>query len=501
MSWFESAVGSQQDLGVGETMHFGASWGDIRTAISDFQPDIIGITNLFRENTAETIIVAEIAKQTLPDCLVVVGGPNANAIPAQLLSQCPQIDLVGLGDGEITMRNLVRYRLGSLILDEIPGLMFRDSDGNPKRTGSKVDPQDLDQYGAIDYGLVRLERYFAYESGGIMARNKFVYPGAERAVSMVTSRGCPYNCTFCSIHIHAGKKFRRHSVDYLVAQVENLVNRSGVRHIHFEDDNLTLDKTRFTQFLNETVRRKLRFTWDTPNGVFAEKLDKPLLELMKQTGCTYAIVGVESGDQSVLDNIIRKQPLQLETVVTVFQLAKELGLDLHAFYIIGFPGETKKQIERTLDFAIRALKEYGVIPHLSLARADPGTTLYDEATRTNTLVKDAQISNAAGVRSDMFRRHLIATDEFDPNSLERMNDAFHRECIRIIMSDRLRFLIFNPILFLGVLKFSLRDILFEGMDSNQAIIKLFWCKLLYKNSMKDRVGHGVGSLRNNLFSD
>jgi anaerobic magnesium-protoporphyrin IX monomethyl ester cyclase len=469
-----------------DTVHFGSSWEQIASHLRSSEPDIIGITNLFRENANETMRFAKLAKAICPNALIIVGGPNANAQPEELLRTCSAIDLIGLGDGERTMLRVTEYMAGHVPIDAIPGIVAREGRDSFKTVPPDAGPMNLDEYGALDYSLVRLERYFAYERGGIMARSKYLYPGSERSVSMVTSRGCPYHCSFCSIHIHAGRMFRRHSVSYLITQLEHLLNDYGVKHIHFEDDNLALDKRRFIEFLREIIRRELKFTWDTPNGIFAQNMDESTFRLMKEAGCTYTILGVESGNQWVLDNVINKRPLNLDTVLKVFRAANSAGLDVHAFYVIGFPRETMAQIDETLEFAWDSLMRYDVLPHLALARADPGTSLYREAVATNTLVLDFPIANPAGVRTDMFTRHLIKTDEFDPHGLQVKNDEFHRRCIKYLIKDRILFLLLRPIDLCDVLFCLAHDIFRWKMSPKQALIKLLSCKLLYKNAIRER---------------
>ncbi|XYH98629.1 B12-binding domain-containing radical SAM protein [Sorangium sp. So ce1128] len=152
-------------------------------------------------------------------------------------------------------------------------------------------------------------------------------------MSLVTSRGCPYRCSFCSIHIHAGRRYRRYSVEHTLDHIETLVNRLGVKHIHFEDDNLTLDRDRFHRLMDGVLERQLRFTWDTPNGVFANTLDLEMMQKMKATGCTYLVVGVESGDQWVLDNVIaHADSFQRHTISTrefTPELLEQLNSEFH----------------------------------------------------------------------------------------------------------------------------------------------------------------------------
>ena len=462
-------------------LHFGASWNQLKKDLEHLQPDIIGFTNLFRENVYETIKATDLAREVLPDALIAVGGPNATALPDYMLDESSAIDIVGLGDGEQTMYEIVEWTQGKRTLSSIESIMYRDNKKNV-RTSKRELLTNLDELGHIDYNFLKLERYFTYERNGIMARNKFSYNGAERSVSLVTSRGCPYKCSFCSIHIHAGRKYRRHSVKHVLDQLEDLTKNYGVRHIHFEDDNLTLDKDRFMKLMNGIIDRKLKFTWDTPNGTFANTLDEKMMLLIKKTGCTYLIIAPESGDQWVIDNVIRKQPLTLKNVVRIFKLAKKIGLDIQAFYIIGFPRETLKQVKTTLNFALNALKKYDVLPHMAMARADPGTALFDEAQMNGHLVTDTVMSNPSGVHSDMFTHHLIKNKEFDPESLSEINEVFHQTAIRISSFKTLNYLLSHPSIALSTIFYFIKN--FRKSETiRDNIIKLFFCRLFYLNAL------------------
>ena len=462
-------------------LHFGASWNQLKKDLEHLQPDIIGFTNLFRENVYETIKATDLAREVLPDALIAVGGPNATALPDYMLDESSAIDIVGLGDGEQTMYEIVEWTQGKRTLSSVESIMYRDNKKNV-RTSKRHLLTNLDELGHIDYSFLKLERYFTYERNGIMARNKFSYNGAERSVSLVTSRGCPYKCSFCSIHIHAGRKYRRYSVEHVLDHLEDLTKNYGIRHVHFEDDNLTLDRNRFMELMNGIIDRKLKFTWDTPNGTFANALDEEMMVLIKKTGCTYLIVAPESGDQWVIDNVIGKQPLTLENVTRIFKVAKKIGVDMQAFYIIGFPRETLKQINTTLKFAMDALKKYDVLPHMAMARADPGTDLFAEAQMNGHLVTDVAVSNTGGVHSDMFTRHLIKNKEFDPESLAKINESFHRKAIKISSLKTLKHLLSKPSIALSSIAY-----FFKGFRRSETIrdniIKLFFCRLFYLNSL------------------
>ena len=140
-----------------------------------------------------------------------------------------------------------------------------------------------------------------------------------------------------------GKAFRAHSVDYAVNHIEHVVNNYRVKSIFFEDDNLTFDLKRFEAICDRLLERKIGFKWETPNGIRADYLTLNLLKKMKQSGCQSVFFGVESGDQHVLDDIISKS-LDLKAVMNVAKMCKQIGLNTAAFYIIGFPGEKKKDM-------------------------------------------------------------------------------------------------------------------------------------------------------------
>ena len=465
------------------THHFGSDWKTLEKDICDSKADIIGITNLFRENTEETIKTIKIARKALPNSVIVVGGPNATAMPEYILERAPELDILGLGDGEKTMMAIVKWNQGKGSLKDIKGIIYRE-DNKLIHTPAREWVTQLDELGNLNYNLIQLENYFQYERSGIMARNKFEYNNAEKSVSLITSRGCPYKCSFCSIHIHAGRKFRRYSVHHTLNHLEDLVNNYGVKHIHFEDDNLTLDKDRFMELMNGILKRNLKFTWDTPNGVFANNIDKDMLNLMKKTGCIYLIIGVESGDQWVLDNIIYKQPLTLEHVKRVFKLAKEIKLDIRAFYIIGFPRETLENIQSTLKYAINALRKYDIIPQLAIARADPGTDMYSEAERDGKLFSTNIMSSNEGSHVEYFIRNMITNEHFTPELLEKLSIKFHRSTIFIIGYKTILYHLKNPKIAYANIKFLFRIALIEKIGIYNSIIRLFFSRLFFPHAMK-----------------
>jgi magnesium-protoporphyrin IX monomethyl ester (oxidative) cyclase len=189
-----------------------------------------------------------------------------------------------------------------------------------------------------------------------------------------------------------------------------VVNKFGVKTIFFEDDNLTFDLKRFEAICDKIVEKRIRFNWETPNGIRADYLTLSLLKKMKKAGCQSVFFGIESGDQCVLDNIIGKS-LNLKKVVKVAKMCKEIGLSTAAFYIIGFPGEKKEHMLKTVEFALRLKKEYDVGMLLHVATPSLGTRLYKECIEKGYIQEDLTSRAFAEVRQTR-GMPLISTEDF-----------------------------------------------------------------------------------------
>jgi radical SAM superfamily enzyme YgiQ (UPF0313 family) len=407
----------------------GASWEDIAAFLRRSSPDIVGISCPFTTQSEVALQLAEVVKRTNERILTVVGGPHASAQPETILERSPFVDLVVTGEGEYALAEIAEVCEGRRALSDVQGLVYR-CEGTVIRNERRRAIRCLDDLPLPAYHLIDMEKYFALKrtaADSDLARPRFDYRGSERSLAVITSRGCPFDCVFCSIHLHMGRRYRAHSARYVLDHLELLVTTYGVNHVHFEDDNLTLDRERFFQILDGIEKRGLQLTWDTPNGVRADTLDREILEKCKRTGCVYLIMGVESGDQDVLNHVIRKQ-LSIDTIFAVAERAQDVGIDLRSFFIIGFPGETLAQIRTTLEVALRLHRRYRVQPSLMFATPLLGTRLYDICCEEGYLQEPVTPASLATATS---RRGIIATPEFSPDDLCALRDRFNRDCRRI----------------------------------------------------------------------
>lgn len=429
-------------------IHFGDNWNIVDRRIREYNPDIVGISNLFSSQWTNALKIAQITKEIDKGILTIVGGPHASVKPDDFLKD-GYVDFVVLGEGEYTIIDLLgQLKEKKSDFREIKGIAFRENGQiivNERREFIK----DLDALPFPAYELVDVENYFLLQKKGFGSRP---LGAGERAVSLFTSRGCPYKCVFCSINLSLGKKFRAHSAGYVLNLIEMLIKKYQVNFIHFEDDNFTFNKVRFNNIMDGILTKKIKIKWGTPNGVRADTLnDEDLLFKMKSAGCAYLNIGIESGDQKILDTVINKQ-LDLDVVISIAQKCHKLNIRLSAFFVVGFPGETIQNIKNTLKFALMLQRKYDVFPFVSYATPLIGTRLYDIAQKGGYLTKDINAMTLL-LATHHQGEPLIKTNEFTPKRLKRMVNGMHIFVLLDVFSKSL----FKPLLLIDNIKIIIRN--------------------------------------------
>ena len=418
-------------LKVRDTLQVGMSHRRIREEIQRRNPDVVGIANPFTCQTDNAVKIADIVKEVAPGILTVVGGPHVTVVPVGFLKEAKSVDIAVIGEGEYAMRDIAGFFEGRIEISDVQGIAYRKNNAvilNPPRPFIK----DLDELPYPAYHLVDMEQY-------LNPKNIEYRSFKVRAISMVTSRGCPFNCCFCSVHLHMGKMFRAHSANYVVNHIEFVVSKYRVKTIFFEDDNLTLDLKRFEAICDKIIEKGIKFSWETPNGIRADCLTHSLLKKMKTSGCQSVFFGIESGDQYVLDNIIGKS-LSLKDVIKVAKMCKDIGLKTGAFYIIGFPGEKKENMLRTVELALRLKKEFDVGMHLFFATPSYGTILYEECKRKGYIREDLTPRAFAEVRQSR-GLPLIETEDFMSSEVKEIAVMATREYKKLSLINHIK----NPV--------------------------------------------------------
>ncbi|MFH0831812.1 MAG: radical SAM protein [archaeon] len=303
--------------------------GQIKAYTEDFNPFLIGITAA--TNTIE--LAYSIAKAIKTETrTIVVGGPHASILPEQTLKECNEIDITVKSEGEYAILEIAE----GVDLGKIEGIAYRKGSSIIKNKDREL-IKNLDELPFPARELLPLDKYY---SVGIRK-----YPFA----TMITSRGCPYNCNFCVNYTVLGKGFRARSVENVMAEIDELVKKYHVREIDINDDNFTVDMKRAEKICDELIKRKYDLIWKMGNGIRADRVDENLIKKMRLAGCYLIAFGIESGNPEILEKINKGETL--EQIKQAVKWCKKYSIETEGFFIIGNLGDNERTMQQTIDFA------------------------------------------------------------------------------------------------------------------------------------------------------
>ena len=304
--------------------------------IESEKPDMVGITAT-TPVFYSALGIAEIVKINSSTTYTVIGGIHATLMPGEC-AENDFIDFVVVGEGEKTIVELLNSIQNKSDFSNIRGLVYKKGKEIIQNEGREP-IQDLD---AIPFPARHLFK-----------NQKYTYPDALRypACPIITSRGCPGNCTFCTAKFLHGKRFRCRSAENVLDEIESLIKGYGVREIHIWDDNFITNRNRVFAFRDGIVKRNIKVLFSFPNGIRADFINRDILKALKDFGTYSVAIGVESGNQNILDMI--QKGIKLEQIENAFKLAKEMKLETWGFFLLGLPGEDENTMNETVDFAIK----------------------------------------------------------------------------------------------------------------------------------------------------
>ncbi len=366
------------------------------------RPAAVGLTVLYSSYPAAREIT-RILKASPSRPLVVWGGPHATTCPEESLVE-GGADLCVIGEGEGTVRELApSLERGSPAWESVPGLAFR-ANGRIVRTPRRELLPDLDALPFPAYDLLPMDRY------------RTLRGASGRSAAVLTSRGCPGKCIFCSRCVF-GRTMRYRSVARVMEEIALLVRDYGVRTIAFIDDAFLEDRRRVLDLCSELVESRLGVSWRLGNGVRVDQVDAELLANMKQAGCTDLAFGVESGDDGVLKRIGKE--ITTDQARHAFRLAKEAGLGTIGFFQLGHPFDTPETMEKTIAFAVELDPDYAAF---AVSTPLPGAALWEWARS-----RGRTVGRAPGERIDIFsaRPHFV-TENFTADDVSRLYRSAYR---------------------------------------------------------------------------
>jgi anaerobic magnesium-protoporphyrin IX monomethyl ester cyclase len=308
-------------------------------AIAEERPDVIALSCLSTTTYPALKHLASQLKSDAPKIPLIVGGPFATMNSDHILKDCPDLDCVGVGEGEELLPDYLNHLddLGS-----VAGLVWRDA-GEIVKNALRPLLSDLNQFPYPDRTSLPIDyiESLPLDVPAVLSLDKFC--------TMQTSRGCPYSCIYCDIPSLSQGKWRYRSSEHVLGEMQQLSDL-GYRSLYLTDDHFLLNRKRIGEICGGIIERRLKFRWGCEGRVDAVAVDQ--LPVMKKANCNFLAFGVEAGTQKVLDRLHKKQTLkQVQHAVSE---AKRHGIErVHGFFVISSPGETEKDILASFRFAAR----------------------------------------------------------------------------------------------------------------------------------------------------
>jgi len=336
--------------------------------------------------------LTDIIKSINRDISVVAGGPHPSALPLEVLEES-KIDCVVRGEGDFVLSSIIEKGFST----EIPNLYFKRDGRIFKSNEQNYVVNDIDKLPFPAYELFDIRKY--------------VQPRISARKSPVgyleTSRGCYGKCIFCNKNIH-GCQMRMKSPARVIGEIERLL-RLGFREIHIIDDVFTADMKRAQTICEEIIHRKLKFSWYPRGGIRVDRVNAELLKVMKRAGCYRIPFGIESGSQRIID-IIGKH-ITLEQAEKAVKLAKEAGLETECYFMIGLPGETVDDINKTMEFSIKLNPDYA---KFAVTIPLPGTSMFESMEKKGQIkTRDWSKFNFSASPKELYNHDTLSWEMID----------------------------------------------------------------------------------------
>jgi len=405
--------GRQIPLDGDKMVEIGESEEEIAKFISEIKPDIVGLSVLFSNLAGHAHTIARLVKSIDANIRVVLGGNHiTNAVSDYLFAiekgnesydmdrtvidfEDRNIDYAMVGESDFQFLKLVGAILENGDPRSIEGLVFRDDENairvNQGTDRGRIDVRTLQRPARH---LMNMEMYFKI---GLFHSSQ---SRSKRVLNVMASRGCPERCSFCTTPNMWGSKIRWRDPEDIYDEIRNGIEKYGIGEVQFEDDSLTANRSYLMKLCD--LIEPLKIPWCTPNGIkinYHMGRQKEMFRRMKDSGCYQVTLGCESGVQRVLDDIIGKN-LKLEQIPVAIKNAKESGLIVHTFWIVGYPGETRKEMEET----IRVASDSGADSFsVAILTPLPGTRIYRQVMKKNLWWDSARRTGAMTYRNSRIK--------------------------------------------------------------------------------------------------
>ncbi|MDQ7832685.1 MAG: radical SAM protein [Desulfovibrionaceae bacterium] len=352
-------------------------WEEVGRILAASGADVVGVS-CFTFERANARRVAALAKKALPGATVVMGGPHATFFPHQVMAD-GNVDVVVLGEGELAMVSLAARLDRGAALGDVPGILYREGHA-VRTTAARERSESLDAFPFPVIESFDLQDYKSPEIPPVFQN----LPGTH----VITSRGCPFTCRFCSVNRFFEGKWSFRSPDNVLDELEVLTGRLGVRHVYFSDDLFSLHPKRVIDICRGILERGIEIAWMAETRV--DCVDAGMLGWMRRAGCHRVYYGVESGSPAILRAMNKRfTPRQ---VARAFDLTHRAGIDPCCFLMVGYPGESPGTISETVEL-VNAIRP-AAMPTIGITTILPGTEIYELSKRQGLISDDFWLSDA-----------------------------------------------------------------------------------------------------------
>lgn len=311
--------GYEHDEINGKVRTFGLPWEEIKKRIKRYRPQFVGVSCLMTAQRHNALKICKLVKEISWNIHTVLGGIHPSVFPKEMIRNS-KVDSVVIGEGEQAMLDIVMGNLAGIVQRDILNI---DDIPWPARD------------------LLPMSKYFQIN----MPEN--IFSPNNRVTQVITSRGCPFKCSFCATTRFHGK-WRGRKFEDVIEEIKYLIDHYSIDEVNFIDENLVVDKTRTENLMHRL--KPLKIAWSNPGGIWIGGLDNYILKLMKESGCYQLTFPVESSNERILKDVINK-PLDPDIVKPLVDMCHKLKIDVHAFFIEGFPEQTKQDMINDYHYA------------------------------------------------------------------------------------------------------------------------------------------------------
>lgn len=388
----------------------GLSYSEIKKRIKAFRPDLVGIAVPFSFQLDEAHKVAALVKEVSHKIIVVTGGTHSTIQPEEMIKD-KNVNYVIRGEGEYAFLELVTAIQEKRQITNLKGLSYKNKTGRIIHNLRSGPIKNLDDLPLPARHLLPMDKYFEAAKKGRVIEGLLAF--GKKRTSIFTSRGCPFTCTFCSVHLTMTRVWRGRSPANVIKEIKECVEKYDIKYFDILDDNFALDLNRAKEICRLIIEENLKIKWSTPNGIRADDIDEELIILMKKAGCIQIKVAPESGNQEVVNRIIKKN-LNLNKVKEVVTLCRKHKLSVEAFFVIGFPEETEKNLWDTINYA-KELRKLGCdYCYFFIATPYYGTEMYQNAVANGYLDESEYCLSNVFTTTDRF---LMKSPNFSSDRL------------------------------------------------------------------------------------